>query len=468
MEEQIQKLFFSKDNISGFYKILLTQLNLQNINRDGKEELINILIKNMKMVFRSIDSSKINKKNYDSIFDQFKKHSISESSTEIKKTNLLELYQKSTSDLKYERDFNSNPNNGVKFMDRPETTKMIKSTSTPSSLNQKVNDVEQKRMLQRQSNDPFGGFSSDMGNYDSNLDKAFRPIVDDLTDQDHFNSYDTGRTKDMSSRMDAVKQSRQIEVPIHNQRPTTPDFLKSKKTNADKPGSNETTNKQVSFSDQPNRNNFDRNINPSEFNKNFNGLANDTGDNLYSLDNIDKPLVEVEIEEDMASFEDRLKRLQSDRNNVKQIQQSTNNIDFTSEKFPKTDIGDNSFVRQKQDPRNDPRNDPRMEQRQDPRNDPRSDPRMEQRQDPRNDPRSDPRGDPRSDPRSDPRMEQRQDPRSDPRMEQRQDPRNDPRGDARMEQRQEINYGSKDNLSSIKNSMKTINLFILITFKFFF
>jgi hypothetical protein len=59
------------------------------------------------------------------------------------------------------------------------------------------------------------------------------------------------------------------------------------------------------------------------------GLSNDMkGDDLFSLDNIDKPLVDGEIEEDKSSFEDRLKRLQSDRNNVGPMPPQQN-IDFT-------------------------------------------------------------------------------------------------------------------------------------------
>jgi hypothetical protein len=63
MSEQLQSMFFSKETISGLNKILLQQSNYQNLNREGKEKLINILVKNMKVVYRSLDSSKINKDN---------------------------------------------------------------------------------------------------------------------------------------------------------------------------------------------------------------------------------------------------------------------------------------------------------------------------------------------------------------------------------------------------------------------
>jgi hypothetical protein len=112
---ELQKEFFSKETIAGLNKTILQQSNYQNLNREGKEKLINILIKNMKVVYRSLDSTKINKDNFNSIFDQFKKHSVYESLDEIKKSNNLINLQQSSSDLKFERDFKSNPNPGNKF-----------------------------------------------------------------------------------------------------------------------------------------------------------------------------------------------------------------------------------------------------------------------------------------------------------------------------------------------------------------
>ena len=59
----------------------------------------------------------------------------------------------------------------------------------------------------------------------------------------------------------------------------------------------------------------------------FLGLANDMGENLFSIDNIDKPLIDVEIVEDDTKFEDRLKQLKQERDNLKPIQENKN-IDF--------------------------------------------------------------------------------------------------------------------------------------------
>ena len=73
---QIQNIFFSKDTIAMCNKSLLSQGNLNNVSRENKQEIINLLVKNMKMVYRSIDINRINKVNFNSIYEQFKKNSI--------------------------------------------------------------------------------------------------------------------------------------------------------------------------------------------------------------------------------------------------------------------------------------------------------------------------------------------------------------------------------------------------------
>jgi len=356
--DQFQNIFFSKDCISGLNKLLLQQNNLNNLNREGKQEVINILVKNMKTVYRSLDLTKINNVNFDSIFKQFREHSVKQSLSEIKQTNLLAVYSQSASEIKFQRDFNSNPNTGNKYLDRPESTKSF----TPSNLNQKVASVEQKRNEQRMNNDMFSGFGPDMGNYESSLDQAFKPIVENITDGQQINAYSSGRTGDVNSKMEEISQMRQNEVTFRNQKPPTPDFLKPVKSNPDRQelrGSDRSSQSnqpsqhnqpsmqppQIKKGDKPDFKNMDSN----SFNQGFQGLANDSGGDLYSIDNIDKPLVEAEIVEDKTSFEDRLKRLQSERDNLKPTSQQKN-INFTDENFPKAEIGSNFIP--KQEPKN--------------------------------------------------------------------------------------------------------------------
>jgi hypothetical protein len=319
--------------------MLLQQTNLSDATRDTKQELVNTLIKNMKEVWKSIDKSKINNSNFDSIFEQFKKHSVIESIGEFKKSNSPNI-----NTMKYQRDFNSNPNNGNKLMERPVASKL---DPTPSSLNQKVQQVEQKRIQQRKSNDPFQGVSADMNNYDSMLDQAFKPIVENINDDQRFNNFDSGRSKDINSKMEDAQKSRQTEISARNQRPPTPDFLKSQKSNPDKDRKSDRNSIQPPSKNKGERPDF-VNAQSEEMNQGFQGLANDSGGDLYSLDNLDKPLVEMDMVEDTSNFEDRLKRLQSERGDLKSLPNQGDVIDFTKEDFPKTEMGNNNFTQNKQ------------------------------------------------------------------------------------------------------------------------
>ncbi len=356
-QNSIQQVFFGKDTISGLNKIVLQDSTLQNLSREGKQEIINILVKNMKTVYKSLETGKINKTNFPSIFEQFKKITLSYTMADIKKQNIVGTYQQSPSDLKFQRDFSSNPNNGNQLMDRPEPTKQI------DSRNQQGNTGDRRNQHQRQQGhqqDHFSGFGADMGNYESSLDAAFRPIVDSLPDQDTFNNYDMGRNiDDIKLRMNSIQQARDSELNQRNARPPTPDFLKPKKTNVRADANDDSRNQGRLPTDQERRMENSRqnqgsshgqvpdfkNMGSSQFNNGFQGLSNDTGDDLFSLDNIDKPLIDADIVEDNSSFEDRLKRLTSDRDNFSNGQnnnQQRNQIDFTSNNFPSTDMGSNS------------------------------------------------------------------------------------------------------------------------------
>ena len=346
--ENLQNLFFSKDCISGLNKFLLQELNLEKLNREGKQEVINILVKNMKTIFRSINIVKINNTNFDSIFKQFQDHSVKQSLTEIKQSKLFTTYSQSASDLKFQRDFTSNPNSGNKYMDRPEASKIV----NPTTLNQKVDLIEQKRIEQKSMNDPFSSFGPDTNNYESSLDQIFKPIVDDIEPNTQFNSYSSGRSGDINSKMDEIAQMRQSELSQRNKRPPTPDFLKSKKSNPERNDNSIQSNTSIP---QINGNKPDfKNMNSNNFNQSFQGLSNDSGGDLYSLDNIDKPLIETEIVEDQNNFEDRLQQLQSEREGLKANSQQKD-VNFTDETFPNSNIGSNSIPKQSE-------NDKRREQ----------------------------------------------------------------------------------------------------------
>ena len=310
---QIQNIFFSKDTIATCNKSLLSQGNLNDVSRENKQEVINLLVKNMKMVYRAIDINRINKSNFNSIYEQFKKNSINETLNELKKNKIS---SSENNDSKFQRDFNSIPSNGNQLMERPNATK--------------TNTFPQKK---------------EQNNFDSTLDKVFKPIVDIKPEENMFNNYSNNRGKDINSRMEEIQSMRQTEVNGQNNRPKTPDFLKSKPTNPDKidkQNNNNFNNNSNNSNNSNNNSNFNSNFNNSK-DKEFVGLVNDTGGDLFNIDNIDRPLIDAEIVEDSTPFEDRLKKLQSDRDNIT-IQPSQNQIDFTSDTFQtNNNISDNSF-----------------------------------------------------------------------------------------------------------------------------
>ena len=103
--------------------------------------------------------------------------------------------------------------------------------------------------------------------------------------------------------MENIEQSRRSEI-FQNKSPLDiPDFLKPKNTSIRHPETPVNTQQNSNTS-----NNFESDT----FNLDF-----DNPDmNLFSLDNIDKPLMIDDIVEDDLPFGDRLKRLQSERNNI--------------------------------------------------------------------------------------------------------------------------------------------------------
>jgi hypothetical protein len=284
--------------------------------------------------YKNLDISKINQSNIQSIHGQFKKISLEQTINDI---NAHTNYLKSPTELKFQRDFTSNPNKGNKLMERPESTKSNQSVKQPILTNTKP------------------GLNFNLNTNTNNLDEAFKPIntglqitprdksqgLSETTEHNVFNNYSIDKNiEDINTRMQIIQKSRDNELSSQQQRPTTPDFLKAKKTNIkqDEPINNVNTIINKNVNTKTSAPDF-KNMNSMQFNEDFNGLLNDTSDNLYSLDNIDKLLVNTEIVEDTAAFEDRLKRLQSERSNITAPKMQSN-IDFTSPDFSSDNISE--------------------------------------------------------------------------------------------------------------------------------
>ena len=312
----ITDTFFSKENISGLNKKLLEKNNLLEINKDGKKKIIDLLIKNMKLVYKSLDLKKINKKNFDSIYDQFNKSSFNETQKELSSNDNSTIDQLNSSRLKFERDFNSNPNNGNKLSERPVPSQNKNQFLYPPENNENKN------------NNP------------DRFDKLFKPIVEQVNDDYTFNQYQYGKgSNDMNIRMEQLTTERDTETRM-NGRPITPNFLKPIKTQPEKGNENENNNRGPKTSqDIPRKSgkpDFTQDIHRDDLDIGFLSNNSDNGD-LYSINNIDKPIDIGEIQEDGRSFQERLKSLENDRNSVS-IPLNKEKIDFTSENFGNSQI----------------------------------------------------------------------------------------------------------------------------------
>ena len=308
----ITDTFFSKDNISTLNKKLLEKNNLNEINKDGKKKIIDLLIKNMKSVYKSLDLKKINKKNFDSIYEQFNKTSYNETQKELKSNDILALSELNASQLKFERDFHSNPNNGNKVSERPVPSQNTNQFLYPPDINQNKGN-----------NDRF--------------DKLFKPIVEQVNENYKFNQYQYGKgSDDINKRIEDLTTEREGETRMIG-RPRTPDFLKPMKTQPEKNdfnnGNNENSRDSRTIQDFPKKGgkpDFTQNISQHELDIGF--LSNNDNVELYNINNIDKPIDLRNIEEDGRSFQERLKSLEQERTSVN-IPPNKGKIDFTSDTF---------------------------------------------------------------------------------------------------------------------------------------
>ena len=449
---------FSKDNRLILHKQILNKLNLNEISKEGKKQILEILQKNMKSIYDKLKLDKINNSNFKSIKVQFNNASLEQTIGEIssqKKSSKPqnETPQKDASILKFERDFNSNPNSGNKIMDRPQAI---------------TNKKNQEQFLY-----PPGFEKSNPNNLDPRFDKLFKPIVENLDDNYKFNQYQSGKGgAEFSNKYDQLMSEREIETSIPK-RPSTPDFLKPINTSTKGPPEREfksnndfsnTSNKKGDRSlpqikKRNGRPNFSDKIPEEELDTGF--LSSNDNNDFYDINNIDKPIEPMEIEEDNRPFAQRLQSLERDRGAVS-IQKPNRKINFQEETIhddnmdtipnlePKSiedirkekELHEISKMREerrdsRQDPRYSERQDPRYNEREDPRYNERQDPRYNERQDPKYNERQDPRYNEREDPRYNERQDSRNNERQDPRNNERQDSRNNEREDFRNNERED-------------------------------
>ena len=312
--------FLSKDNITRLYKETITNTNLQGLPRDSKSLVVEIVTNKMKDVYKSIDFSKVTRKNESQIFKQFNDMCLESVQQEIKNSELFDGEDTQVSRLKFNRDFNSGPERRVQFMERPKT---VGSKISTKNIRNKKNNFEAMNMSVNVNQNPVNMDPYSMQGLDSNqvshdadeLGQFFTsPQNFSTNDQDNF-------SMPMPKKLDDMTKERAVENQGMSQRPPTPDFLKPMETQERKDNFdmvNNSMNNSMNMNNSINNNEgFQPVNNTNSVQQNNNMLDSYNGDaNFFSIDNMDKPLVDTKIEEDNSSFEDRLKKLTMERSSI--------------------------------------------------------------------------------------------------------------------------------------------------------
>lgn len=306
--KEIQSMFFSRENISCLNKQLLNALNKINTDRDDKKHIIDILIENMKKVYKNLELTKITNDNFPSVFHQFKKYSLDESIVEINESYKKTTVSNNFNDKNMYSTTNRNLETGHKnhnttFMTRPVSTTITKKDTTSDN-----NSIAYAFKPVIDSNNTY-----------NNLTQKQTEVIDNKI----FNNINSDKNNN-SNDIESLHNKRMLEVNNNKIQPMLPDFLKSSSTkinsNTDE---TEFTSKKKNNDYSNQIDNVPKNTNTSvpgdvEYNKEFEHLYCNNEDTLFSFENFSAPIVDNNLLsqdfDDKTSFEERLKNLQNTRN----------------------------------------------------------------------------------------------------------------------------------------------------------
>ena len=338
----MNKDFLSKENTSRLYKDIIKANNLLALPKESKKLIVDNLIENMKDIYKSIDFGKINNTNVNKVLDQFNNICIEKTSQNLKKSSVFTGEDNQIARVKFERDFNSTPNKKVQFLERPNSSidkskpeKFNNNSGTFSgnfSSNNSDNNFDNNITRGNSRGNSGGNSINNKINQPSNsLDSMFQPLSTSASDSNFGYLNSKNDNGDINKQMDIVNQMRINESSNLTNKPEMPDFLKSTKTQIRKENTDDKLSENINSNQQPDFskpiNNNTNNIHPINSNQQSNNgdLGSYAGgDNYFSFDDMNKPLVNTEIQEDTSTFEDRLKSLQSDRDQFNPQNQQQN------------------------------------------------------------------------------------------------------------------------------------------------
>ena len=208
--ENIQNIFFDKNNLIKLNDIILQKMNLNNTSQEQKKYIVETLIKHMKIVWQKIDISKINKNNLNTIMNQFNSYSLNNTIKELQEK--IKPQNQEPSQLKFERDFLSTPQNPVLVPQRAQPTQQY---TPPIQSNKQYNQPTQQSAQQNYqgSNSYYMEESKRKhqlaSQFEPEIDSLFRPLTPDTHSEPSFNNYNFNKDKqEIKKRLDDVKSFR--------------------------------------------------------------------------------------------------------------------------------------------------------------------------------------------------------------------------------------------------------------------
>ena len=200
--------FLGRDNITMLYKQTISNTKLDGLPKQSKTIVVDMLTNKMKEVYKSIDFSKVSKKNEPKILNQFNTICIEQTSNNIKSSDLFSGEDNQVSRMKFQRDFNSGPDRKVQFIERPS------SNNNESNIQSRNNKQTE---LPGMVNSNYQNQPDELGQFFTNSSGPGQ------MNEDNF-------ALPMPQKLDQMTKDRQMENQTLNQRPSTPDFLKPMET----------------------------------------------------------------------------------------------------------------------------------------------------------------------------------------------------------------------------------------------
>jgi hypothetical protein len=278
----MEKQFINEDILTKIYSKIIQTLKIKP-SPDQKNQIVKLIYGTMKKVFANMNRSKITPANFDKAIRAYMEKNVEKSLEEIKKFLTSDVSQMSERQFQRDQDLYGGRKVNVDNRAKPSDAFMI------DNKNIKKN------------------------NYDSQFQPIVKePTVDDRNSFYYSNSKNNDGKLDTSNALEQLKKMRDIDIPAVNQKPRTPEWiLNGRERNTKRPDQNQNMNEIMKT--QNNLNNAQNghgDISGFGFGDETLNAFNDSNFGLSITNGVDDSF------DDNTKFEDRLKKLQQQRENI--------------------------------------------------------------------------------------------------------------------------------------------------------